>query len=90
MKIQEVAESFLSRISLRLIKEEQRERFNQLLESEHYLQSARIAGRPLHYVAEVDGDWVAMLTFSGAAPHLKRRENGWSGVPSSGLGDWDS
>jgi len=37
MKIQEVAESFLSRVSLRLIKEEERERFDQLLETEHYL-----------------------------------------------------
>ena len=80
MKIQEVAESFLSRVSLRLIKEEERERFDQLLETEHYLQSARIGGRHLRYVAEVDGDWVAILTFSGAAPHLKPREKwvGWS------------
>jgi hypothetical protein len=80
MKIQEVTESFLSRVSLRLIKEEERERFDQLLETEHYLQSARIGGRHLRYVAEVDGDWVAILTFSGAAPHLKPREKwvGWS------------
>ena len=80
MKIQEVAESFLSRVSLRLIKEEERERFDQLLETEHYLQSARIGGRHLRYIAEVDGDWVAILTFSGAAPHLKPREKwvGWS------------
>lgn len=80
MKIQEVAESFLSRVSLRLLKEEERERFDQLLETQHYLQSARIGGRHLRYVAEVDGDWVAILTFSGAAPHLKQREKwvGWS------------
>ncbi len=80
MKIQEVAENFLSRVSLRLIKEEERERFDQLLEGEHYLQSARIGGRHLRYVAEVDGDRVAILTFSGAAPHLKQREKwvGWS------------
>jgi hypothetical protein len=31
-------------------------------------------------VAEVDGDWVAILTLTGAAPHLKQREKwvGWS------------
>jgi hypothetical protein len=80
MRIQEVAENFLSRVSLRLIKEEERERFDQLLETQHYLQSARIGGRYLRYVAEVDGDWVTILTFSGAAPHLKQREKwvGWS------------
>jgi hypothetical protein len=31
-------------------------------------------------VAEADGKWMAILTFSGAAPHLKAREKwfGWS------------
>ncbi len=80
MKVQEVAESFLPRVSLRLIKEEEREHFDQFLETEHHLQSARIGGQHLRYVSEVDGDWVAILTFSGAAPHLKQREKwvGWS------------
>ena len=34
----------------------------------------------MRYVAEVDGHWVAILTFSGAAPHLKQREKwvGWN------------
>jgi hypothetical protein len=51
-----------------------------LLETEHHLQSARIGGRYMRYVAEVDGHWVAILTFSGAAPHLKQREKwvGWN------------
>jgi hypothetical protein len=53
MKIQEVAENFLSRVSLRLIKEEERERFDQLLETQHYLQSARIGGRYLRYVSQI-------------------------------------
>jgi len=82
MKIQQAAESFLSRVSLCFIKEEERERFDQLLETQHYLQSARIGGRHLRYVAEVDGDWMAILTFSGAAPHLKQQEKwmGWSAL----------
>ena len=45
-----------------------------LLEKEHYLHSARLGGQSLRYVAEVDGQWVALLTFSGAAPHTKARE----------------
>jgi len=71
MKIQEVAESFLSHVSLRLIKEKERERFDQLLETEHYLQSVRIGGHHLRYVTEVNDDRVAILTFSSAAPHLE-------------------
>ena len=80
MKIQEASETLLSRITLRLMEETERERFVRLLEEEHYLKSSRIGGRPLRYVAEADGKWMAILTFSGAAPQLKAREKrlGWS------------
>lgn len=70
----------LTRITLRLMEEAERERFDHLLEAEHYLKSSRLGGRHLRYVAEADGRWIAILTFSGAAPHLKAREKwlGWS------------
>ena len=71
---------FLSKVGVRLIEDWERERFNQLLETQHYIQSARLGGQHLRYVAEVDGRWVALLTFSGAAPHTKAREEaiGWT------------
>ncbi len=71
---------FLRRVSVRLIRPEERERFDTLLETEHYLHSARLGGPSLRYVAEVDGQWVALITFSGAAPHTKAREQaiGWT------------
>ena len=65
---------YLRKVSLRLIGLEERERFDGLLESQHYLHSARVGGQSLRYVAEVDGQWVALLVFSGAAPHTKARE----------------
>ena len=65
---------FLRRVVVRLLMAEERERFDRLLEQEHYLGSARVGGQNLRYVAEVDGQWVALLTFSGAAPHTKARE----------------
>lgn len=65
---------YLRRVSVRLIAPEERECFDSLLEREHYLQSARVGGPSLRYVAEVDGQWVALLIFSGAAPHTKARE----------------
>jgi hypothetical protein len=34
---------------------EERERFDLLLEREHYLHSARLGGQALRYVAELDG-----------------------------------
>ena len=66
---------FLRRVIIRLILSEERERFDALLEQVHYLHSARLGGQSLRYVAEVDGQWVALLTFSGAAPHTKARED---------------
>jgi Druantia protein DruA/DDE_Tnp_1-associated/Transposase DDE domain len=55
-------------------------RFNDHLQQDHYLESSRLAGQSLRYVAEVDGQWVALLTFSAPALHLKGRERwiGWS------------
>lgn len=80
MKIQEASENLLDRITLRLMEDGERGRFDQLLEEEHYLKSSRIGGRHVRYVAESDGKWIAILTFSGGAPHLKAREKwvGWS------------
>jgi hypothetical protein len=64
----------LRRVKVRLINDGEREPFDALLETEHYLHSARLGGPSLRYVAEVDGQWVALITFSGAAPHTKARE----------------
>ncbi|HUF62103.1 MAG TPA: Druantia anti-phage system protein DruA [Verrucomicrobiales bacterium] len=42
--------------------------------------AAGSGGGTLRYVAEADGRWVALLSFSGATPPLKGREKwiGWS------------
>jgi hypothetical protein len=58
----------------------QRATFDRLLEERHYLASARLVGQTLRYVAKLDGQWVALLTFSAAALHFKAREPrlGWT------------
>lgn len=68
-------QDYLRRVSVRLIMPEERDRFDHLLETRHYLQSARVGGQSLRYIAEVQGEWVALLVFSGAAPHTKARES---------------
>lgn len=70
----------LKRVTVRLLLDEERPRFDALLEQQHYLCSARMVGRALRYVAELDGDWVALACFSAAALHLKGREQwiGWT------------
>jgi hypothetical protein len=51
--------NFLREVTVRLIAPEERDRFDQLLEQRHYLQSARLGGPSLRYVAEVQGEWLA-------------------------------
>ena len=55
---------FLRKVIIRLIGLQERDRFDDLLECEHYLHSARLGGgQSLRYVAEVDVQWVALITF---------------------------
>jgi len=70
----------LKRVTVRLLGDEDRARFDALLEQKHYLCSAQMVGRTLRYVAELDGEWVALACFSAAALHLKAREKwiGWT------------
>lgn len=70
----------LRRVSVRLLRPDERVRFDQLLEQKHYLHSARLGGRSLRYVAELDGQWVALLAFSAPALAIKARDKriGWS------------
>jgi hypothetical protein len=70
----------LARVTVRLLREDELGSFNYHLEQEHYLESSRLAGQSLRYVAELDGRWVALLAFSSPALHLKGREKwiGWS------------
>jgi hypothetical protein len=70
----------LGRVRVRLLNENERGQFDYYLQERHYLESNALVGEWLRYVAEVDGQWVALLTFSAPALHLKARERwiGWS------------
>jgi len=70
----------LARVTVRLLREDELGPFNYYLQQEHYLENSRLAGEWLRYVAELDGQWVALLSFSAAALHIKGRERwiGWS------------
>lgn len=72
--------ALLRRISVRLVQAHERVQFDELLEQRHYLHSARLGGQSLRYVAELDGQWVALLAFSAPALNIKARERwiGWT------------
>ncbi len=77
---QPVEADVIRRVTVRLVREEERGEFDFRLEDQHYLHSARLAGQTLRYVAELDGEWVALVCFGAAALHLKGREQwiGWT------------
>jgi len=73
-QIKPLETQILDRITVRLVGAEERERFDSFLEQRHPLHSARVGGQSLRYVAEFDGQWIALLCFSSPALALKARE----------------
>lgn len=61
-------------VSVRLIEPAEQSRFEELLAREHYLKNATVVGQALRYVAEYQGQWLALLVFSSAAFHIKPRD----------------
>lgn len=70
----------LDQVEVRLLPPAERARFDALLVAEHYLHAAELVGEQLRYVAEVRGQWVALLAWSAPAFRLKDREQwiGWT------------
>lgn len=66
--------SVLRRVRVRELREDERSEFDWRLEEQHSLASSVLVGESLRYVAEVDGQWVALITFSAPALHVKGRE----------------
>ena len=54
-------------------------RCDELIRERHYLHDATLVGEPLRYAASYKGRWLALASWSGAAFHLKARDEfiGW-------------
>jgi Druantia protein DruA/DDE_Tnp_1-associated len=78
--LNETQQCLLNEVTLRLIHPAERAEFDRLIIAEHYLHSADLVGEQLRYVAEWQGHWVGLLSWSAAAFNLKDREAwiGWS------------
>ena len=71
----------LDEVKVRLVTDaEERERFDRIMAEGHYLHNVQIVGEQLRYVAEHQGQWVALMIWSAGAYKLKFREQwiGWS------------
>jgi hypothetical protein len=76
----EAQQALLEGVQVRLIQPEERKRFDQFITESHYLHSAEFVGEQLRYLAEYQGQWLALLVWNAAAYKLKLREQwiGWS------------
>ncbi len=73
-------QALLEGVQVRPIEPEEQEKFDRLIVEGHYLHNAEFVGEQLRYVAEYQGQWVALLVWSAGAYKLKLREQwiGWS------------
>lgn len=77
---EEAQQRLLNQVRVRLITDEERARHDRLLDEQHYLKSGQLVGEQLRYVAECDGRWLALLSWSAGCYHLVDRDAwiGWS------------
>src|SRR3954470_24596324 len=70
----------LEQMEVRLLRPEERARFDALLIAHHYLHSATAVGEQLRYVATCAGEWLGLALWAAPALHLRGRDGyiGWS------------
>lgn len=74
-------QQLLDGVEVRLVMDcVERDHFDSVLKAGHYLHNVAIVGEQLRYVAEYQGQWVALMIWSAGAYKLKLREEwiGWS------------
>lgn len=73
-------QAVLEGLGVRLIVAEEEPHWNQEITRRHYLKNARLVGEQLRYVAEYQGQWLALLGWSAATFHVKGRDAwlGWT------------
>jgi hypothetical protein len=65
-------------LAVRLVRAEERARWQALLAEHHYLSGAHMVGEALWYVATAGAEWVALLAWAAAALKCRPRD-GWIG-----------
>ena len=71
---------FLAEVRVRVALPQELARCRQEVCEKHYLKTADLVGEQLWYVAEYQGQWLALLGWCAAAYHLKGRDSwiGWN------------
>lgn len=78
--------AFLAEVQVRLVSPMELARCEQEVCEKHYLKNADLVGERLWYVAEHQGQWLAIMGWSAAAYHLKGRDSwiGWNDTQRRG------
>ena len=73
-------QEILIHLVVRPVRPEEIGRFDRLTVKHHYLKNSQVVGAHVRYVAEYQGHWLALATWSAPALHLKARDAfiGWS------------
>lgn len=70
----------VGRVVVRLIEGGERDRWDRTMRESHYLGSVGLVGKSLRYVAELDGEWVALIGWCAGAFKCGPRDR-WIGWP---------
>ena len=70
----------LRRVEVRLALAAERERWDRTMREAHYLRSVGLIGKSLRYVAQLDGEWVALIGWCSGAFKCGPRDR-WIGWP---------
>lgn len=68
----------LKRVSVRLIKSTEENNWDSLMSQHHYLGFRCLVGETLKYIAEINGEWVALIGW-GTAAFKNRHRDQWIG-----------
>lgn len=70
----------LQSLSVRIMRLDEESRWNQLMSTHHYLGFRQLVGESIKYVAEINGEWVALIGWGTAAFKCGSRDEwiGWS------------
>lgn len=75
-----IESKFFAEVRVRVVLPQELARCRQEVCEKHYLKTADLVGEQLWYVAEYQGQWLALLGWCAAAYHLKGRDSliGWN------------
>ncbi len=73
-------QQILDGLHIRLIRKDEQERYEQLIDTHHYLKSVQLVGEQLRYVVEYAEEWLSLLSWNAGSYHLADRDDwiGWS------------